>query len=97
MGRSSTCVTLFSLCETCRVYIDLDMKASAPSCSPTLPPYLGLQLTKLQVREPPTRRVALVLAEAENEIQVVLVSVKTQTETQTAQVEIQTSPVSVQT
>ena len=68
--------------DLCPKGIDLDVTPSAPSCSPTLPPYPGLQLQTGSQRMPP-RRVALV-------------SVKTQTEIQTAQVEVQTTPVSVQ-
>ena len=62
--------------------IDLGVQPLAPFCLPTLPPYLGSKLSKLKVREPSPGRVALV-------------SVKTQTESQTAQVEVQTTPVSV--
>ena len=62
--------------------IELGMKPSAPSCPPTLPPYSGLQSKQTESQRTPPRRVALV-------------SVKTQTEIQTAQVEVQTTPVSV--
>ena len=57
---------------------DLGVKSSA---LPVLlcPCTRGSKPSKLEVREPPTRRVALV-------------SVKTQTEIQTAQVEVQTTP-----
>ena len=59
------------------------MKPSAPSCPPTLPPYLGLQAEQTESQRTPLRRVALV-------------SVEIQTEIQTAHVEVQTTPVSVQ-
>ena len=58
------------------------MKPSAPSCPPTLPPYSGLQTEQTQNQRTPLGRVALVL-------------VKTQTEIQTAEVEVQTTSVSV--
>ena len=62
--------------------IDLGVPTSAPSSPPTLPPYSGLQTGQTGSQRTPPRRVALV-------------SVKTQTEIQTAQVEVQTTPVSV--
>ena len=68
--------------DLCPKGIDLGVKPSAPSCTPTLPLYLDSKLSKLKVREPSPGRVALV-------------SVKTQTEIQTAQVEVQATPVSV--
>ena len=62
----------------------MGMKPSAPSCPPTLPPNPGLQTehTESLGTTPHPERVALVL-------------VKTQTEVPTAQVEVQTTPVSV--
>ena len=77
--------------------IDLVWNLHLPPVLLLCPHTRGAKLTKLKVREPLPRRVALVLAEAETEIQVALVSVKTQTEIQTARVEIQTIAVSVQT
>ena len=68
--------------DLCPKGIDLDMKPSATSSPPTLPPYPGLQTVQTGSQRMPPRRVALV-------------SVKTQTEIQTAQVEVQTTPVSV--
>ena len=68
--------------DLCPKGIDLGMKPSAPSCPPTLPPYSGLQTEQTQNQRTPLGRVALVL-------------VKTQTEVPTAQVEVQTTPVSV--
>ena len=62
--------------------IDLGVKPSAPSCPPTLPPYLGLQAEQTESQRTPLRRVALV-------------SVEIQTEIQTAHMEVQTTPVSV--
>ena len=69
--------------DLCPKGIDLDVKPSAPSCPPTLPLYSGLQTEQTESQRTPPRGVALV-------------SVKTQTEIQTAQVEVQTTPVSVQ-
>ena len=85
MGRSSICVTLFlseKYANLCPKDIDLGVKLSASPSPPTLPPYSGLQSKQTESQRTPPRRVALV-------------SVKTQTETQTAQVEVQTTPVSV--
>ena len=76
----------FSLCkrrQACPKGRDLGVTLSVPSCSPTLPPYLGLPTEQTQSQGTPLGRVALVL-------------VKTQTEIQTAQVEVQTTPVSEQ-
>ena len=72
----------FPLCErrqACPKGRDLGVTLSVPSCSPTLPPYLGLQ-TESQ-GTPPGR--------------VALISVKIQTEIQIARVEGQTTPVLV--
>ena len=85
MGRSSICAALFSLKnmpDLCPKGIDLGATPSASSCPPTLPLYQGLQTVQTGSQRMPPRRVALV-------------SVKTQTEIQTAQVEVQTTPVSV--
>ena len=68
--------------DLCSKGVDLGIKPSAPSCPPTLPLYQGLQTVQTGSQRMPPRRVALV-------------SVKTQTEIQTAQVEVQTTPVSV--
>ena len=46
MDRGSIYVAIFSLrdmADLCPKGIDLDMKPSAPSSPPTLPPYPGLQ------------------------------------------------------
>ena len=66
--------------DLCPKGIDLGV-TSAPSC-PTLPLYFGLQTEETESQTTPPRRIALVLVE-------------TQTEIQTAQVEVQTTPVSV--
>ena len=67
--------------DLCTKGIDLGVKPSAPSCRPTLSPYLGLQTEQTESqRNPAQRRIAFV-------------SVETQTEIQTAQVEVQTTPV----
>ena len=79
------CCPFFSLQnmpDLCSKGIDLGMKPSAPSCPPTLPPYLGLQAEQTESQGIPLRRVALV-------------SVEIQTEIQTAHVEVQRTPVSV--
>ena len=79
------CCPFFSLQnmpDLCSKGIDLGMKPSAPSCPPTLPPYLGLQAEQTESQRTHLRRVALV-------------SVEIQTEIQTAQVEVQTT-VSIQ-
>ena len=62
--------------DLCPKGIDLGVKPSAPSCPPTLPPYLGLQAEQTESQRTPLRRVALV-------------SVEIQTEIQTAHVEVQ--------
>ena len=62
--------------------IDLGMKPLAPPCLPTLPPYPGFQTEQIESQGTPPGRIALV-------------SVKTQTEIQTAEVEVQTTSVSV--
>ena len=76
--------SLRDLPDLCPKGIDLDMKPSSPSCPPTIPPYPGLQTEQTEGQGTPTGRLALGL-------------VKTQTESQTAQVEVQTTPVSVRT
>ena len=84
MGRSSICVAFFSLRNMPDLRpkgIDLGVKPSAPSCPPTLPPYLGFQAEQTKSQRNPLRRVALV-------------SVEIQTGIQTAHVEVQTTPVS---
>ena len=56
----------FSLCETrqtCPKGIDLGVTLSVPSCSPTLPPYLGLPTEQTQSQGTPLGRVALVSVE----------------------------------
>ena len=68
--------------DLCPKVIELDVKPSAPSCPPTLPLYSELQTEQTESQGTSPGRVALV-------------SVKTQTEIQTAQVEVQTTPVSV--
>ena len=68
--------------DLCPKGIDLGVKPSAPSWS-TLPPYLGLQTEQTESQRNPTQR------------RIAFVSVETQTEIQTAQVEVQTTPVSV--
>ena len=85
MGRRSICVALFlsaSMPDLCPNSIDMDVKPSAPSCPPILPPYPGLQAEQTESQGTPVGRVAFI-------------SVKIQTEIQTAQVEVQTTPVSV--
>ena len=74
--------SLRGMSDSCPKGIDLGMKPSAPSCPPSLPPYSGLQTEQTGSQRTPPGRVALV-------------SVKTQTTVQTAQVEVQTTPVSV--
>ena len=71
-------ISLQDMTDLCPKGTDLGVKSSA---LPVLvcPCTRGSKLSKLEVREPPTRRVALV-------------SVKMQTEIQTAQVEVQTTP-----
>ena len=81
--------------DLCPKSIDLDMKLSAPSCPPTLPPYPGLQTEQTESQRSPTRRVAFVSLETQTEIQTALVSVEIQTDIQTAHMEIQSTPVSV--
>ena len=74
--------SLRNMPDLCPKGIDLGVKPSAPSWS-TLPPYLGLQTEQTESqRNPAQRRIAFV-------------SVETQTEIQTAQVEVQTTPISV--
>ena len=68
--------------DLCPKGTDLSMKPSAPSCPPTFPLYSGLQNEQTESQRTLLGRVSLV-------------SVKTQTEVQTAQVEVQTTPVSV--
>ena len=71
--------------DLCPKGIDLGMKPSAPSCPPTLPPYLGLQAEQTEsqrITSPPPRRVSFI-------------SVETQTKIQMAQVEVQTTPLLV--
>ena len=68
--------SLQNMPDLCPKGIDLGLKPSAPSCPPTLPPYLGLQAEQTESQRTPLRRVALV-------------SVEIQTEIQTAHVEVQ--------
>ena len=75
-------LSLRNMPDLCPKGIDLGVKPSAPSCPPTLPPYLGLQAEQTESQGIPLRRVALV-------------SVEIQTEIQTAHVEVQTTSVSV--
>ena len=74
--------SLRGMSDLCPKGIDLGMKPSAPSCPPTFPLYSGLQNEQTESQRTLLGRVSLV-------------SVKTQTEVQTAQVEVQTTPVSV--
>ena len=74
--------SLGNMPDLCPKGIDLGATPSASSCPLTLPLYQGLQTVQTGSQRMPPRRVALV-------------SVKTQTEIQTAQVEVQTTPVSV--
>ena len=68
MGRSSICVA--DMPDLCPKGIDLDVKPSAPSCSPALPPpYLGLQTEQTESQGTPPGRVALVSVKAQTEIQ----------------------------
>ena len=71
--------SLRDMADLCPKGIDLDMKPSAPSSPPTLPPYPGLQTERTESQGTPPGRVALV-------------SVKAQTEIQTAHLEFQTTP-----
>ena len=82
MDRGSIYVAIFSLrdmADLCPKGIDLDMKPSAPSSPPTLPPYPGLQTEQTE-------------SQGTHPGRVVLVSVKAQTEIQTAHLEFQTTP-----
>ena len=67
--------SLRNMPDLCPKGIDLGMKPAAPSCSPTLPPYLGLQAEQTESQRTPLRRVALVSVETQTEIQTALVSV----------------------
>ena len=87
--------SLRNMPDLCPKGIDLGMKPAAPSCSPTLPPYLGLHAEQTENQRTPLRKVAFVSVETQTEIQTVLVSVEIQTEIQTAHLEVQTTPVSV--
>ena len=49
----------------CPKGIDLGVKTSAPSCPPTLPPYLGLQAEQTESQRTPLRRVVLVSVKAQ--------------------------------
>ena len=73
---------LWGMPDLCPKGIELGVKPSAPSCPPTLPLYLGLQTKQIESQGTSLGRVAFV-------------SVKPQTEIQTAQVEVQTTPISV--
>ena len=79
----------------CPKGINLGVTPSAPSCPPTLPPYLGLQVEQTESQRTPLRRVTFVSLETQTEIQTALVSVEIQTDIQTAHMEIQSTPVSV--
>ena len=74
--------SLWNMPDLCPKGIDLGLKPSAPSCPPTLPPYLGLHAEQTESQRTPLRMAALV-------------SVEIQTGIQTAHVEVQTTPVSV--
>ena len=87
--------SLRNMPDLCPKGIDLGVKPSAPSCPPTLPPYLGLQAELTESQRTPLRTAALVSVEIQTGIQTALVSVEIQTEIQTAHVEVQTTPVSV--
>ena len=87
--------SLRNMPDLCPKGIDLGVKPSAPSCPPTLPPYLGLQAELTESQRTPLRTAALVSVEIQTGIQTALVSVEIQTEIQTAHVEVQTTPVSI--
>ena len=68
--------SLQNMPDLCPKGIDLGLKPSAPSCPPTLPPYLGLQAEQTESQRTPLRRVALVSMEIQTEIQTAHVEVQ---------------------
>ena len=61
--------SLRDMADLCPKGIDLDMKPSAPSYPPTLPPYPGLQTEQTESQGTPPGRVALVSVKAQTELQ----------------------------
>ena len=61
--------SLRDMADLCPKGIDLDMKPSAPSYPPTLPPSPGLQTEQTESQGTPPGRVALVSVKAQTEIQ----------------------------